>query len=149
MATAGTQSGLAADKAQLLDAWLGRLGELLGQVDAWAKESDWSTRRIEKRLEDSRVGPYKAPALVLQKDTVRALLEPVARSAPGAEGVVEFYLMPAYDDVASLYYYDGGWQLHYTFPAHDAAGTAQEATARPLSKDALGVVLAEMMKNAS
>ena len=76
-----------------------------------------TTRRIEKRLDDSGVGTHKVPALLLQEDTVRVLLEPVSRRAPGAEGVVDLYLMPAFDDIATLYFYDGGWQLHYMFPA--------------------------------
>ena len=32
---------------------------------------------------------YQAPALLLQKETARVLLEPVGRAAPGAEGVVD------------------------------------------------------------
>ena len=51
----------------------------------------------------------------MQEGTVRIILEPIARSTPGAEGVVDLYLMPAYDDVATLFYEDG-WKLHYPFP---------------------------------
>jgi hypothetical protein len=149
MAIAGKQSGLAEDSAQLLDPWLGRLEGLVEQVNTWAKELDWSTRRIEKKLEDSKVGSYKAPALVLQKDTVRVLLDPIARSSPGAEGVVDLYLMPAFDDIASLYFYDGQWHLHYMAPGTPAVGPTREADAKPLSKESLGAVLAEMIKNAA
>ena len=67
-------------------------------------------------MEDSDIGTYQAPALLLQQDTLRMLLEPIARTAPGADGVVDLYLMPAYDDIATLYFADGKWQLHYTFP---------------------------------
>ena len=35
------------------------------------------------------------------------LLEPVA---PGTEGVVDLYLMPGYDDIASLYHYSNRWK---------------------------------------
>ena len=76
-------------------------------------------------------------------------MEPIGRSAPGAEGVVDLYLMPAYDDIASLLFYDGAWNLHYMFPGDPTAATIDGATAKPLSKDVLQVVLEEMIKNAT
>ncbi len=85
----------------------GRLAALIDDVESWVKALDWSTRRIEKPMEDSQIGRYKAPSLLMQEGTDRVLLEPVARSAPGAEGVVDLYLMPAYDDIASLTFADG------------------------------------------
>ncbi len=53
------------------------------------------------------------------------LLDPVARFTPSAVGVVDLYLMPAYDDIASLYLVVGEWRLHYMF-----AGTPTVATIR-------------------
>jgi hypothetical protein len=110
MATVETSANQAEDKEKLRDAWLECLTGLIETICGWAQDLDWSTRRIEKKLEDSQLGTYKAPALLLQKETVRALLEPIARFAPGVEGIVDFYLMPAYDDIARLYFYDEGWQ---------------------------------------
>ena len=95
------------------------------------------------------MGSYKGPALLLQKDTTRALIEPIARTTPGTEGVVDLYLMPAYDDVASLYFYDGGWQLHYPLPGSPIVATIRDARHNPLSKDSLKEVLDEMIRNAS
>src|SRR5205814_783969 len=83
------------------------------QVEAWGREFDWSTRRIEKRLDDE-AGPYLATGLMLQKEFTRVLLEPIGWSATG--GAADLYLMPAYDDLASLYYYDGAWHVHYAAP---------------------------------
>jgi hypothetical protein len=85
----------------------------------------------------------------MQEDTGRVLLEPVGRSAPGAEGVVDLYLMPAYDDIASLYYCGDRWNLHYMFPGTKPVATVREAEALPLSKEALEKVLAEMRQNAA
>jgi hypothetical protein len=134
----------------LRDQWLQRLKELLVTVGAWAKELGWATREIEKRMEDAEVGPYTAPALVLQRDTVRVMVEPIARSAPGAEGVVDMYLLPAYDDIASLYFMSGKWQIHYLFP-HDPTPsivTPRSGAPKSLSKQTLANVLEEMTKNA-
>jgi hypothetical protein len=96
------------------DDWVSLLDQLVSQVNAWA-QSDWATRVIKKAMEDSVLGEYDAPALLMQRDTTRVLLEPITRFAPGADGVIDLYRMPAYDDIASLYRVDGEWKLHYAF----------------------------------
>ena len=58
------------------------------------------------------------------------LLDPIARSAPGTEGVVDLYVMPAFDDVASLYFYNGEWQLCYSSAAHPVDAAVHDA--RPI-----------------
>lgn len=129
-------------------AWIDRLTELVNLVRRYAEEFGWTTKRITKRIEDSYIGDYQTNALLLQKETMRVLLEPVGRSALGAEGVADFYLLPGYDDIATLYYYDERWHLHYLAPGAPASANVREAEAKPLSKTALRKVLEEMMKNA-
>lgn len=129
-------------------AWLDRLEGLVLSVQRIADELGWAAKRIEKPMEDSYLGNYEAKALLLQKETARVLLDPAGHSAPGAEGVVDFYLLPGYDDIATLYYYDGGWHLHYRAPRTSEADGAREAEAKPLSKAAMRKVLEEMTKNA-
>lgn len=133
---------------QLRDEWLRRLSDLIERVQAWAHALGWSTRRIEVILTDSQIGKYKAPALLLQEDVIRILLEPIGRSAPGAEGVVDLYLMPAYDDIASLYFYDNDWHIHYMFPGSPTVADIRDAQAKPLSHDTLREVLEAMKHNA-
>jgi hypothetical protein len=77
------------------------------------------------------------------------LLDPVARFVPGADGVVDLYLMPAYDDIASLYFVAGEWRLHYVFPNTAAVATVREAQSTPLSKETLARVLDEMVAHAA
>ncbi len=57
--------------------------------------------------------------------------------------MVDLYLMPAYDDIASLYYYGHRWNLHYMFHGDKPVSSIREAEAMPLSKEALQRVLAE------
>jgi len=149
MATANAPNETSLNVEALRAEWLSRLGELINQIECWAKTDDWSTRRIEKKMEDSQIGKYQAPALLLQKETTRLLLEPIGRSAPGADGVVDLYLMPAYDDIASLYFWDGGWNLHYMFSGTPGVATNQDAKSTSLSKETFQKVLEEMIKNAS
>lgn len=127
--------------------WVNRVSKLVQEVEQWARDLGWSSRRVEKRLEDSRVGNHRLPALLLQEDTCRVLLEPVGRSTPGAEGVVDLYLMPAYDDIASLYYYGNQWNLHYMFAGTPTVATIRDAESVPLSKAVLERVLSEMRQN--
>ncbi|HEV3256546.1 MAG TPA: hypothetical protein VG013_06695 [Gemmataceae bacterium] len=127
--------------------WIERLMPLVSSVGAWAKELDWAVRQVDKPMSDSEIGDYRAPGLVLQQDTVRVGLEPIGRSAPGTEGVVDLYLLPAYDDIGSFYYYNSRWNLHYMAPGSPAVVTIRDAAGRPLSKKALREVLDEMKKN--
>ena len=129
--------------------WLDRLSSLLELVKSWAEELDWSTRQIKKTMKDSRLGNYEAPALIMQKGATRVFLDPIARFAPGADGVVDLYLMPAYDDIASLYFVNGEWRLHYMFPGTPSVPMIREAESSPLSKDTFAQVLDEMTNNAS
>ncbi len=112
MATANAPKKLTAAATKLRDEWLSRVSTLVDSAEKWAADAGWSTRRIEKQIEDSEIGGYAVPSLLLQEGTTRMLLEPIARSAPGVDGVVDLYRMPAYDDVATLYFYDGQWHLH-------------------------------------
>ena len=117
-------------------------------VKGWAVELDWATRIVDKKMEDAEIGNYKAPGLLIQQETVRLLLEPVARSAPGTEGVVDLYLMPSYDDIASLYYYNNQWNVHYMFEGTPTVGNILEAEAKPLTKATLRKVFDEMKAHA-
>lgn len=129
-------------------AWIERVAKLVADVEQWANELGWATKRVEKKLDDARIGAHRIPALLMQAETCRIILEPVGRSAPGTDGVVDLYLMPAYDDIASIYHYEGHWNLHYVFPGQRPVAAPRDAQALPLSKESLGQVLAEMKQHA-
>ena len=71
------------------------------------------------------------------------LLDPIA-GPPLAEGVVDLYVMPAFDDVASLYFYDGEWQLCYSSAAKPADEAVHDAQSEPLSKQTFQRVVEEL-----
>jgi hypothetical protein len=133
---------------QLRDEWLNRLSRLIHDVKEWAEELGWSTRRIEVTLSDSQIGDYKAPAILLQEESHKVLVEPVARSAPGAEGIVDFYLMPAYDDIASLYFHENEWHVQYMFPGTSDVSVAHDREAKLLSMETFQEVLEALKENA-
>jgi hypothetical protein len=127
--------------------WLNRLNQLIGDVKAWAKELGWSTRRIEISMEDSPIGKYKAPALLLQQEAMLALLQPIALSTPQSEGVVDLYLMPRYDNIANISYFDNSWHIYSMFSdTLDSSKAVPDE--RPLNKENLKKSLEYMKTNA-
>jgi hypothetical protein len=129
--------------------WLARLSKLIDTVEGWARPLGWSTKRVPKELNDSEIGAYQTSALLLQEGTTRVLLEPVGSSAPGADGVVDLYLLPAYDDIATLYYYEDRWNLHLMAAGAPVVGNIHEADSKPLSKTSLRKVLEQMKQSAA
>ena len=60
--------------------WLDRVKALVDQVEQWARELNWSTRRVEKGIDDVRIGKHRVPALLMQEETCRVLFGTLARS---------------------------------------------------------------------
>jgi hypothetical protein len=139
---------IARQRATARHEWLEKLGVLVANVEEWAGELDWATRIVTKKMDDAEIGNYDAPGLLIQQETVRLFLEPIARAAPGTEGLVDLYLMPSYDDIASLYYYNNRWNVHYVSQAVPAVANMLEVPARPLTKATLRKVLGEMKAHA-
>jgi hypothetical protein len=139
---------IATQRVSWRQAWLEHLRKLVEAVKEWAEVLGWATKLTEKKMEDHEVGNYKAPALVLQKEAARLFLEPITRAAPGAEGLVDLYRMPAYDDIASLYYYAHHWNIHYMPPDGPVVGNIREAEAKELTQETLKAILDEMSKDA-
>ena len=137
------------DPATIREEWLKQLADLMSLVRGWAEELDWSTRLIDKEMEDSGLGTYDAPALLMQRETTRALLDPVARFASGMDGIVDLYVLPAYDNIAAIYRRNGEWRLHHMFPGFEPVPTLKEVHSSPLSKEAFGSVLNKMSKHAA
>lgn len=127
-----------ADKAE----WLNRLNALISIVQGWVEESGWRTRRTSKPVTEAVAGRYEVPLLLMERDGIEIILSPLARIAPGAEGVVDLYLMPAYDDVASLHCEGDRWRIHHASPPDPAAPHAAiEGGGLPLEEKAINKIL--------
>ena len=119
-----------------------RFEALVKQVKTRVEPHEWVTKRCPKRMRDVNRQIFEIPALYLQKGPVRVLLDPVAYDVPGAEGVVDLYLMPTYDDLASLYFESGEWVIHYAFPpAPSETHSVAEAATLALSEETINQVL--------
>jgi hypothetical protein len=137
------------DPRAVKDEWLGRLESLVQDVKGWAEAAGWRTRRITKTVSERRLGKYEVPVLLMEKETVEVVLNPVARLVPGADGAVDLYLSPAYDDIASLYFEGDHWVVHYCEPPSPlATRSTMETTPRPYGEATIRAILDGMAVNA-
>ncbi len=84
----------------------------------------------------------------MEKNAVEAVLNPVARLVPGAQGAVDLYLAPAYDDIASLYFEEDHWVVHYGERPDPMATTVVEITPQPCTEETIRTILDGMTVHA-
>ena len=119
-----------------------RVEALVEQVKEWVEPHEWVAKPYPKKMRDVDRQVFEIPALFLQKGPTRVLLDPVAYHVPGAEGVVNLYLMPTYDDMASLFFEGGEWVIHYPFPSDSReTHSVVEAEALALSEKSINRIL--------
>ncbi len=124
------------------DTFQKRVEELVEQVQGWVEPHEWVTKRYPKKMRDDDNPVFEVSALFLQKGPTRVLLDPVAYDVPGSEGVVDLYMMPTYDDMASLYFVSGQWEIHYAFPPDPMeTPSVVETKALPLTEETVNQIL--------
>ncbi|WP_459556580.1 hypothetical protein [Lacunimicrobium album] len=129
-------------------AWVNKLAE----IEAWASEAQWSCRRIEKQIKELQFGNYKAPGLMMQKEFTKILMEPIGSRADGDDGVIDMYMMPMYDDMATIVFEDGKWKIHYLFsPAPELTGvvSADDFPLFEFQKESFSKALEDMSSHAA
>jgi hypothetical protein len=138
------------DPNVVLACWRDRLNVLVDEVKEWVERAGWRTRTIEKSINDRKLGKYTVPVLLMDKDTLEVALNPVSPLVPGAEGAVDLYLVPAYDDIAGLYFESGRWVVHYAFPRDpNETRSVIETEALPLSEETIVRVLSSIASHAA
>ena len=134
----------------MLARWQDRLKILVHKVKVWVEKAGWRTRMIEKPMNDRNLGRHTVPVLLMEKDTVEVALNPVSPLVSGAEGAVDLYLVPAYDDIASLYFEGGQWVIHYALSADPLeTHSVIESEALPLSEETIIRVLNAIVSHAA
>lgn len=130
------------------DGWRARVNELVEQVSAWIDPNEWVTKPYPKKMRDADGTIFEVPSLVLQRSPTRLILDPIAYDVPGAEGLVNLYLMPTYDDTASLYLINGRWQVHSRFSNQTTTTDVKQAEVIELSAETVKQVLDEIAAHA-
>ena len=128
--------------------WLARLVELFATLEQWAIEAGWTNRAFVKSMRDVDIGTYEAPALLLDRNSLEVIVEPLARIVSGAHGVVSLCLLPSYDDVAVFFFRDGSWRFSLTNSNLKTVSSMQFGEATVLSRDNFHRLLGGIGENA-
>lgn len=119
--------------------WRDGAKALIDDVETWAKEFDWKTRRQPKQMHELLLGDYTLDQLYMYAEDNLYILDPVARFTPGGQGTFDLSIQPSFD-VTSIYRHtDGTWCIHLNF-----GQGARSATTEPLSKDTLKRAVMEL-----
>lgn len=76
------------------EAWLSLVDGLLSQIEKWAAQKEWQTRREEKTLTEGIIGTYSVPVLQVKLPAGVLYVDPMARYVIGAGGRVDLYSWP-------------------------------------------------------
>ncbi len=125
--------------------WLDRLNALASQVKGWVEKHDWRTRLVSKPLRDGILGRFDVPLLLMERYAVQVALNPITRFPGNADGGVDLYIVPAYDEVAGILLEDGRWAIYYTFDRRADGKPIPEPECLPLSEETLDRVLNAMV----
>lgn len=68
-----------------------------------------------KPVRDGVLGRFEIPLLLMVRNAVQVALSPITRFAPNSQGGVDLYVVPAYDQVATLTLEDDHWFIYYAF----------------------------------
>lgn len=77
-----------------LEIWLSLVDKLLSQIEKWAGQREWQTRREDKSITEGIIGTYSIPVLQIKLPAGVFYVEPMARYVIGAEGRVDLYSWP-------------------------------------------------------
>ncbi len=131
------------------DAFAERVKMVVSDFEASLSGRDWSMRRDPKRMRDEIGNVYSILSLTLIKGPVRLLLDPNGYDIPGADGVMDLYLLPPYDPVATLYLEEGEWFIHSPFPAAlDAIDNPTKWTRSCLTEESISSTLESIVEHA-
>jgi hypothetical protein len=130
--------------AEQRDRWRARMDELVAQVAGWVEPNAWVTKPYPKKMRDTEGMVVEVPSLFLQKGPTRLLLDTIAYDVPGTEGVLDLYLMPTYDDMASLSLVECRRRIRYVFPDRSAAVGVRQSEVMEPSEETMNRVLDEI-----
>jgi hypothetical protein len=98
--------------SMVLAEWTFAIDAVESKAEEWSAKAAWRTRRVNKKMDESLIGPYEAPQLLIFAEPSLYVLDPVARFVPGAQGAFDFAIQPSYY-TTSMYRNDNGiWYVH-------------------------------------
>jgi hypothetical protein len=96
---------------RVLPEWLDAQEKMIQEAAEAAKAKGWYVEKDEMELEESLLGTYKAPSLLIRTWDREVRLMPVARFCAGRQGAVDLKVSPTYEREYSVTFKDGRWQI--------------------------------------
>ena len=119
--------------------WEMAANELIKQVEGWAAEFQWVSRRVGKKLTEILIGEYHLDQLYLHAEGNLYIVDPLARFIPGGLGAFDLSIQPSFY-VTSIYrHMDSNWFIHL-----DVGQGVHGAKQQPLTKESFRQAIAEL-----
>jgi hypothetical protein len=119
--------------------WETAANDLIKQVEGWAAQWQWVTRRVPKKLSEMLLGEYQLDQLYLHAEGNLYILDPLARFIPGGVGAFVLSIQPSFY-VTSIYRQkDATWAVHLDF-----GNGVHAAKNEPLTKESFHQAVVEL-----
>lgn len=128
----------AIQKVVMVD-WESAANSLIQQVEGWARDLGWNTRREAKDLTETLIGSYRLDRLYLHAEGNLYVLEPLARFVAGGSGGFVLSLQLSSNSTGIYRHSDGVWRVHL-----QADGDPEVTEGDRLSKESFCAALREL-----
>lgn len=98
-------------RGPILARWLKAQAVLMEEAKEAAKEKGWYTEMQQKRIDESLLGTYQAPRLLIRNVDGEVFLNPVAYFGSGNQGVVDVVASPTFETAYYLTFSGEQWQI--------------------------------------
>ncbi len=112
--------------SMVLSEWMRAIDAVERKVEEWSAEFAWRTRRVNKKMNESLIGPYEARQLLIFAEPNLYVLDPVARFVPGAQAAFDFAIQPSYYTTSMYRDHNGIWYVHLDIGKEMANGRSVE-----------------------
>jgi len=123
-----------------LSEWLPQARNLINQIEEWAKEFGWTTRRQAKTMTELLLAKYELDQLYMFADGNLYILDPLARFIPGGLGAFDLSIQPSFYITSIYRHADGIWYVRLDLGQDGVRGSEPE----PVSANSLRRAIIEL-----
>jgi len=96
--------------------WQQILNDLFSKIRVWVSNRDCAVKLIDKTYEVNGSGRTTIPALLIQEEALKMIVDPIDWDPVKSESIVDLYIMPQYEDGARFFYGQNEWRLYWVDP---------------------------------
>jgi hypothetical protein len=80
------------------DEWIAEVESMADDIERWAAENDWDTKRESKEIIEDEIGTYQLPVVRVATMQGRIYFDPTARFVCGATGRIDVVATPYFSE---------------------------------------------------